>query len=122
MKLVVDMNLSPGWVEALSTQGIDAVHWSAVGRPNATDRDVMSWAAANGYSVLTHDLDFSALLAATGASAPSVVQLRGNDVLPEAALTRVIAAIRQASDDLENGAIVSLDLDRARVRSLPLKK
>jgi len=121
MKLVVDMNLSPGWVEALSTHGIEAVHWSAVGQPNATDKDVMSWAAANRHLVLTHDLDFSALLAATGASTPSVIQLRGNNVLPEAALKRVVAAIRQASDDLEVGAIVSVDLDRARIRTLPLR-
>lgn len=121
MKLLVDMNLSPRWVEVLSSAGIDSVHWSTVGPPNASDREVMAWAAANGLTVLTHDLDFSALLAATAATAPSVIQLRGNDVLPESALSRVVAGLSQARAELGSGAVVSIDLERARIRSLPLK-
>jgi predicted nuclease of predicted toxin-antitoxin system len=31
MKLLVDMNLPPRWVQFLATKGIEAVHWSAVG-------------------------------------------------------------------------------------------
>ncbi len=33
LRLVVDMNLSPEWVEVLGQDGIEAVHWSKVGDP-----------------------------------------------------------------------------------------
>ncbi|MFB3892252.1 MAG: DUF5615 family PIN-like protein [Phycisphaerae bacterium] len=65
------MNLSPLWAGVLSAHGWEAVHWSSVGDPRASDKVVMSWAAANGHVVLTHDLDFGAILAATGAREPS---------------------------------------------------
>ena len=121
MKLLVDMNLSPDWVEALSKEGFEAIHWSSVGKPSAPDREIMAWAAAHGFVLLTHDLDFAALLAATSATGPSVVQLRGNDTLPDVALRRVVTAIRQSGGELAAGAVASVDLERARVRTLPLK-
>jgi predicted nuclease of predicted toxin-antitoxin system len=37
MKLLVDMNLSPRWLKLLSEAGIEAAHWSALGRANAPD-------------------------------------------------------------------------------------
>jgi predicted nuclease of predicted toxin-antitoxin system len=33
--------LSPRWVEFLATKGIEAVHWSTVGDPRATDATLM---------------------------------------------------------------------------------
>ena len=44
MKLVVDVNLPPKWVEFLATRGIEAVHWSSVGDLRATDAEIMDWA------------------------------------------------------------------------------
>jgi len=82
MKLLVDMNLSPRWVHMLRDAGWDAVHWSTVGRSNELDAEIMRYAAQNGYTVLTHDLDFSAILAATHGERPSVVQVRTDDVSP----------------------------------------
>jgi predicted nuclease of predicted toxin-antitoxin system len=60
------------------------------------------------------------VLAATQASAPSVIQLRTTDVLPDAIAERVVGALAELRSELETGAIVSLDFDRARVRILPL--
>ena len=62
-KLLIDMNLSPEWVQTLLAQGWEAAHWSTVGDPRATDREIMDWAAANQYVVFTHDLDFGTMLA-----------------------------------------------------------
>ena len=56
MKLLVDMNLSPRWVGFLNDAGMRAVHWSAIGRSNAPDREILAYAVANGCVVLTHDL------------------------------------------------------------------
>jgi predicted nuclease of predicted toxin-antitoxin system len=76
MKLLVDMNLSPRWVELLGKAGFDAAHWSKLGPSNASDAHIMAFARLNGYVVLTHNLDFGAILAATQGTKPSVVQIR----------------------------------------------
>ena len=62
MKLLLDMNLSPRWIATLKDNGFEALHWSTVGQANARDSEIMAWAAANKYIVVTHDLDFSAIL------------------------------------------------------------
>lgn len=120
IQLVVDMNLSPDWVPVLVAHGWHTVHWSAVGDPRATDRQIMDWAVANGYVVFTHDLDFAMLLALTHALGPSVVQIRGQDVLPDTINIAVAAAIRTYEADLASGAIVVVDPGKARVRVLPI--
>jgi len=58
MKLLIDMNLSPEWVTLFEQQAWQALHWSTVGDPRATDSDIMEWARVNGYIVFTHDLNF----------------------------------------------------------------
>ena len=120
MRLLVDMNLSPRWVEGLGESGIEAVHWSTVGAHDAQDAVIMAYARANDYVVLTHDLDFSSILAATGGEKPSVIQIRGGDVSPEAIGEQVRSAILQMSDVLEEGALVTIDTRRTRLRVLPL--
>jgi predicted nuclease of predicted toxin-antitoxin system len=119
MKLLVDMNLSPTWIAALGDGGFEAAHWSAVGAHDATDSEIMAFASANGFVVLTHDLDFGAILAANRERTPSVVQVRADDVSPEAIGKRVVDALRQMSGELERGALVTVDLIRTRLRVLP---
>lgn len=41
MKIVIDMNLSPQWVLVLEASGYQAVHWSTVGNPKATDKIII---------------------------------------------------------------------------------
>jgi len=76
VKILIDVNLSPRWVEILSNHGFEAVHWTSIGDPRAPDAVLLCWAKVNDAVVFTHDLDFGAILAATGGSAPSVIQLR----------------------------------------------
>ena len=121
MKLLLDMNLSPLWVEALEEQGYEATHWSQVGDPGAPDRDLLEWARREGYVVFTHDLDFSRLLALTQAEGPSVLQLRSQSMLPDEAAPLVFATLRQHSEVLEQGALVVIDAARSRARILPIK-
>ena len=114
------MNLSPGWIPFLGNHQIAATHWSEVGAVNASDAVLLEWARANGHIVLTHDLDFAALIAAAGTAGPSVVQVRAQDVLPEAIGPDVVRVLTDLSAELERGAIVSLDEAAARVRILPI--
>lgn len=121
MKLLVDMNLSPRWIDLLVDAGIEAAHWSTLGKNNAPDSEIMAYANANDYVVLTHDLDFSAILAATHGKKPSVVQIRAEDVSPDVIGLQVIAALRQMASELEDGALLTVDPNRTRMRLLPFQ-
>lgn len=93
MKLLLDMNLAPAWVGFLQEEGFEAVH-----------------------------LDFSALLAVTEATGPSVIQVRTQDVLPDAIGGDVVRVLRMRAEALEQGAIVSIDKVTSRVRVLPIRR
>ena len=116
------MNLPPSWIERLAQHGFEAVHWSTIGTPTAGDDEILSWARVNGFVLLTHDLDFSAILAAMTEAAPSVVQLRMQDLLSESALEATVSALKTHVTEIESGALVSIDESRARVRILPLRR
>ena len=120
VKILIDMNLSPDWVGLLQTAGWITTHWANVGNPRATDRAIMDWAEANGYIVFTHDLDFGTILALTHKSGPSVLQVRGDDVLPDHLGSTVIAALQQHEAELAAGALVVVEVRRNRVRVLPI--
>ena len=122
MKLLLDMNLSPTWVRFLEENGFEAVHWSTTGEPTATDAVIMTWARDRGFVVVTHDLDFSALLASTEAVGPSVIQVRTQDVLPDAVGSDVVRVLRDHRAALDEGAIVSIDEVASRVRVLPIRR
>lgn len=122
LKVLIDMNLSPRWVGTLESARIEARQWSAVGNGAAPDRVVFDWARRQGCVVLTHDLDFSRLLALSGTRAPSVVLLRTHRLLPEDSAISLCNVLRRHAADIENGAIVVLDTDRHRIRLLPLRQ
>ncbi|MEA3277801.1 MAG: DUF5615 family PIN-like protein [Pseudomonadota bacterium] len=120
MKLLLDMNLSPGWVSVLEAQGWQTTHWYSVGPVDAPDAQIMLWAKERGYCIVTNDLDFSAILAATRAEGPSVIQIRGQDLSPKSLGPSLIGVLRQHERTLSEGAILTLDMRNARARSLPL--
>jgi predicted nuclease of predicted toxin-antitoxin system len=121
MKILIDMNLPPRWAKVFVAESWEALHWSEVGAPTASDREIMAWARNNDYIVFTHDLDFSALLATTQGEGPSIIQVRTQNVLPEAIGTLVINAMKQFQPELEKGALITIDPHRARSRILPFK-
>ena len=121
MKLLIDMNLSPRWVSFLGEEGIETTHWSQVGAAGAPDIEIMSYARRNNLVVLTHDLDFGEILAATQGKKPSVVQIRADDVRFEVIGGLLLTALSQAEGDLEQGALVTVSPPRTRIRILPLR-
>jgi predicted nuclease of predicted toxin-antitoxin system len=120
MKIIVDMNLSPLWIPFLWQHGFEAVHWSDLGSATAPDTEIMDYAAARGFVVFTHDLDFGALLAMRQSHGPSVIQIRTQDVLPTAVGLLVIKALGAARPHLDSGALVTIDPVRHRIRLLPI--
>ena len=118
--ILIDMNLSPDWVDELAKHGWPSVHWSTIGDPKAADREIMDWARSNGRIVFTHDLDFGTMLALTHATGPSVIQVRGQNVLPDHLSSIVLAALKHYESDLNAGALVVVEEAKLRVRILPI--
>jgi predicted nuclease of predicted toxin-antitoxin system len=122
MKLLLDMNIPPAWAAALRDSGHEAEHWGDIGMATAGDAEVMAHARQHRFVVLTHDLDFGDILAATGGDAPSVVQLRTDGLRFDVIGARVLQALADHAEGLGQGALMSIDLRRSRIRLLPLAR
>jgi len=122
VKLLVDMNLSPSWVDWLARYGFEAVHWSTIGAATAPDVEILAWANGHAFVLITNDLDFSAILAAGAVTGPSVIQLRTQDLLSDAAVSIVVNALEAHRETIERGALLSIDEAGRRVRMLPLRR
>jgi predicted nuclease of predicted toxin-antitoxin system len=120
MKLLLDACLPLDWLEFLRQHGYDCQAWVQIGPPNAPDSDVMRYAREQGLVVLTHDLDFSRLLAFSRATHPSVIQFRAPDIRPAAFGPQLLQALRLHEPLLRQGALITVEPDRSRSRILPL--
>lgn len=120
MNVLIDMNLSPLWVQEFKSYGINSVHWSQVGAYDAPDSTLMQWARTNGYIVFTHDLDFGTALALTSAEKPSVIQVRAQNITINHLSKMVIETLLSQAGLLDNGALIVIDENKKRIRILPL--
>lgn len=122
MKLLVDMNLSPSWVERLARHGFEAIHWSNIGAATAADHEILTWARASTASCWSRTISTSPLILAASAEATaSVVQIRTQDLLSDAVVNAVADALKAHREHIERGALLSIDESAARVRVLPLR-
>ena len=122
MKFLLDQNVSPALVGLLADADHLAEHVRDLGMREAPD-DVVLAAARDADAVLiSADTDFGELLARSNANGPSVILLRRQEGRRASKIASLIVANLQAvADDLASGAIVVLDDDRVRIRSLPLQ-
>ncbi|WP_448593603.1 DUF5615 family PIN-like protein [Thermoflexus hugenholtzii] len=70
------MGISPKTVHFLRSLGYDAVHLHEEGLERLEDQAILAKAREENRVLLTHDLDFSELIAAGGARLPSVIVFR----------------------------------------------
>ena len=88
----------------------------------ASDQDIMAWATENGYAAFTHELEFAALLATTLKSrTESNPGSHSKPIRPKAIVDSLLKSMNQFRNELEKGAIITIDPSRARIRILPLK-
>ncbi len=121
MNFLADMGISPVTVAFLRELGHEAVHLHEEGLDRLKDPEILLKAREEGRILLTHDLDFSELVAASGARLPSVIVFRLRNMRPNNVnryLQRIVELHVRA---LEKGAIVSVTEGRIRIRSLPLR-
>ena len=122
MKIVLDMNIPIVWESFLSNAGHSTIHWSKIGNIGAQDSEIMEWARKNKHIVFTHDLDFGAMLYSTNALEPSVIQLRGEHILPKVFGKSVLEVLKTTEDKLKSGCLIVIDTRKHRTRVLPLRK
>jgi predicted nuclease of predicted toxin-antitoxin system len=73
MKFLADMGISPKTVAFLRTLDHDATHLQEQGLERLPDSAILAKAREEARILLTHDLDFGELIAASGACLPSVM-------------------------------------------------
>jgi len=93
VRYLADHHISPRTVAPLKATGFDIYRVSDVLPPDAEDLQILELARSEGRAVITQDLDYSALLASTGHTQPSVVSLRLHTNRPER-LASVLEKIR----------------------------
>mgnify|MGYP000049954433 CR=1 FL=1 len=121
MKFLADMGISPRAVEFLVHLGHQAAHLQQQGLYRLKDSEILEKARKEGDILLTHDLDFADLLAASGETLPSVVIFRLRNMHPENVNRHLLKVVSQFGQALEKGAIIVVAEGQIRARNLPLE-
>jgi predicted nuclease of predicted toxin-antitoxin system len=122
VKLLLDQGLPRGAVAELRAGGHDARHTADLGLERADDGDLLALARASGWTVVTLDADFHALLAMANAATPSVIRVRVEGLRARELAALIHDVVAACAHDLEAGAAVSVDDHTVRVKRLPLVK
>lgn len=120
IEFVADMNISPISVDILRNKGWNVVRVSEVIDAKAKDLDILEFSRTHNKVLITHDIDFSSLIALGGYGKPSIINLRLQNAKPDFVAKRIIAVVSQMKDELVKGIIVSVDEISARYRNLPI--
>lgn len=120
MKFLVDMGISPRTVEFLNSLEHESVHVQALGMQCSPDSEILDKALRENYIILTHDLDFGELLAASQGSLPSVIIFRLKNMSPSRVNNYLNRILSLYSENLKQGALISVRDKNIRIRRLPI--
>ena len=70
--------------------------------------------------ILTHDLDFADILAATQVILPSVIIFRLRNMTPQNVNLYLLTILKQHQNDLRQGTVISVTEGQIRKRQLPI--
>jgi predicted nuclease of predicted toxin-antitoxin system len=121
MKFLADMGVSPQTVNALRNAGYDAIHLSEQNLIRMADSAILDKALQEKRIVLTFDLDFGDLLAAASTTLPSVIIFRLKKTIPAFVTSRLLAVILDCAEELNSGALITVEDGRYRLRRLPIE-
>ena len=119
MRFLADMGVSQSVVEWLRSQGHDAVHLREEGLHRLPDPEVFAKGRRESRVVITFDLGFGEIVAASGQTV-SVVVYRLRNARASHQVSRLRAVLDVTAEDLEHGAVVVIEEARHRVRKLPI--
>jgi predicted nuclease of predicted toxin-antitoxin system len=121
VKFLVDESVSYLVARGLRQAHQDARAAVELGVGGAEDTDVLFQARVEGRVLITADTGFGRHFALWRWSSPSVILLRRVTREPAALVMLLLAHLPQIERTLEDGALVTLDKDAVRVRSLPIR-
>jgi predicted nuclease of predicted toxin-antitoxin system len=84
------------------------------------DEDVFAKAVNEQRIILTFDLDFAEILAFAGDETASVIVFRLVNASPDNVMARLDQVLKSSANDLEQGAIISVEDFRYRIRRFPV--
>ena len=87
---------------------------------SAPDRVVVECAIARAEMIVTCDLDYPEIIALAHAPSPSLIVFRLHDETPENINRLLDRFLPELQESLVQGAIVTVEEDRVRVRPLPI--
>lgn len=120
MRFLLNLNVPRELGSRLSAEGHECRHVGDIGMAQADDIEIVEEARHNREVIVTHDLDYSHLLAFSGEPAPSVIIFRVRNVHPAKLFDRISRAWPEIEGALSEGAIVVLEDAAHRIRTLPL--
>jgi predicted nuclease of predicted toxin-antitoxin system len=120
VKVLADLNVSIAVVARLRRSGIEVERVGEVMGSRSTDIEIVEAARERGSILLSHDQDFGAILAQSGASTPSLLNLRTTSIDADFLARCIRRALQEAASDLAAGAVVTVEDGGIRVRRLPV--
>lgn len=120
MRLLADLHIAPRTVQFLRTLGHDVLRVTDLLPATADDETIVERAAQDQRIILTQDLDLTAIIALSRRQYPSLVTLRLVSVRIEFVNTVLQRTLPALEHDLQQGALVTIEDHRSRVRRLPL--
>jgi predicted nuclease of predicted toxin-antitoxin system len=118
LRLLANMNISPDTVAALRQHGWDIIRVPQVLPMNASDQEILDLARGDDRTVITQDLDFSALLALGKFSRPSLIRMSVSD--PETISRKLLKVLPEMEKVLQEGCAITIEDAAVRVRKLPI--
>ena len=120
MRCLADMGVSQGVVEWLRSAGHDAIHLRDEGLHRLPNGDIFQKGPVEHRVVLTFDLDFGEIVAASEGRVVTVVLFRLHNTRTDHVVERLRTVLEQSSGELRSGAIIVVEEGRHRVRRLPI--
>lgn len=121
MKLLLDVGCPRGTVRLLEAAGVESVHAAELGLEIAEDIRILEAARRGGWTLVTLDADFHAILALSGETSPSVIRVRQEGLRAPELAALLLAVIKRCRQALQRGALISVrSVDRLRLRLLPI--
>ncbi len=122
MKFLLDMGLGRSTAVFLRARGYDAVHLREQGLQRLSDERIIEKARQEKRIILTHDLDFGRLMALSRKNLPSVITFRLDNMKPIYVNHYLAQTLTRFAAELETGALISVNEQAIRLRSLPILK
>jgi len=120
VRLLADLNIAPRSASFLRSLGHDLIRVNEVLPGSTPDEQIVEFARAHGYAVLTQDLDFSAIVALSGNSTPSIISVRLGSARIEVVNRRLEVVLPTIEADVLAGAIITIEEHAVRARTLPI--